>query len=77
MLATIETPLTDRDRAVLRAVAAGRCCRQSTTFGSLTVDGLGLADQFAGRRLVDAGLITSQAGPTVLTEAGRALLAAA
>jgi hypothetical protein len=76
MLATIETALTHRDRAVLRAVAAGRC-RQSTTFGSLTVDGLSLADQFAGRRLVDAGLITSQDGPTVLTESGRTLLAAA
>ena len=76
MLATIETPLTHRDRAVLRAVAAGRC-RQSTTLGSLTVDGLVLADQFAGRRLVNAGLISSQAGPTVLTESGRALLAAA
>ena len=76
MLATIETPLTYRDRAVLRAVAAGRC-RQSTTLGSLTVDGLVLADQFAGRRLVDAGLITFQDGPTVLTESGRTLLGAA
>ena len=75
MLAAIETPLTHRDLAVLRAVAAGRC-RQSASLGSLTVDGLGLADQFTGRRLVDAGLITSQAGPTVLTESGRALLAA-
>jgi hypothetical protein len=73
---TTTTDLSHRDRAVLRAVASGRC-RQSTTLGSLTVDGLALADQFAGRRLVDAGLITSQDGPTVLTEFGRTLLAAA
>ena len=76
MLATIETPLTHRDRAVLRAVAAGRC-RQSTAFGALTVDGVGLADQFAGRRLANAGLITTQIGSVALTDSGRALLVAA
>ena len=52
--------LTHRDRSVLRAVAAGRCQRPGP--GSLTVDGMALADQFAGLRLVDAGLITSAAG---------------
>ena len=74
MLATIETPMTHRDRAVLRAVAADRC-RQSTAFGTLTVDGVALADQFMGRRLFNAGLINAQAGPVTLTDAGRALIA--
>ena len=41
--------LTHRDRSVLRAVAAGRCQRPGP--GSLTVDGMALADQFAGLRL--------------------------
>ena len=75
MSATTLAPLTHRDRSVLRAVAAGRCSRPGPS--SLTVDGIALADQFAGLRLVDAGLITSQDGPTVLTESGRTLLAAA
>jgi hypothetical protein len=74
MSATTLTPLTHRDRSVLRAVAAGRCSRPGP--GSLTVDGMALADQFAGLRLVDAGLITS-AGPVALTAIGEALLTAA
>jgi hypothetical protein len=53
--------LTHRDRSVLRAVAAGRCQRPGP--GSRTVDGMALADQFAGLRLADAGLITVAAGP--------------
>ena len=67
--------LTARDRSVLRAVAAGRCSRPGPS--SLTVDGMALADQFAGLRLLDAGLITAAAGPVALTAIGEALLIAA
>jgi hypothetical protein len=38
---------------------------------------MALADQFAGLRLVDAGLITSAAGPVALTDSGLAILTAA
>ena len=74
MLATL-SPLTGRDRSVLRAVAAGRCGQPGP--GRLTVDGVALADQFTGLRLLDAGLITAATGPVALTSAGNALLAAA
>ncbi len=46
-----------RDRAVLLAVAAGRCTLSSDPGGVLLVDGQPCADQFAGRRLVRAGLV--------------------
>jgi hypothetical protein len=75
MSVTTLPALTHRDRSVLRAVAAGRCQRPGP--GSLTVDGMALADQFAGLRLVDAGLITSAAGPVALTDSGLAILTAA
>jgi hypothetical protein len=74
MTATATPTLTFRDRSVLRAVAAGRCRRDP---GYLTVDGLALADQFAGLRLVDAGLITTTSGAVTLTASGRAVLTAA
>ena len=47
-------PLSFRDRALLRAVASGRC---RLSDGFLLVDGLCCADQFAADRLVRAGLI--------------------
>ena len=50
MSVTTLPALTHRDRSVLRAVAAGRCGRPGPS--SLTVDGMALADQFAGLRLV-------------------------
>jgi hypothetical protein len=76
--ATFPTAMTNRDRAVLRAVAAGRCRTSGEFSGSLVVDGLCLADQFTGPRLTKAGLIaTSVGGPVVLTPSGRALLYAA
>lgn len=75
MSVTTLPTLTHRDRSVLRAVAAGRCSRPGP--GALTVDGMALADQFAGLRLVDAGLITASAGPVALTAVGEALLTAA
>ena len=75
MSVTTLPALTPRDRSVLRAVAAGRCSRPGPS--SLTVDGMALADQFAGLRLLDAGLITASAGPVALTAIGEALLTAA
>jgi hypothetical protein len=67
-----------RDRAVLRAVAAGRCQLRAGCEPQLIVDGLSCADSAAARRLIAAGLL---APPTVtterarLTDAGRAALA--
>jgi hypothetical protein len=69
------TDLSYRDRAVLRAVAAGRCTVSS--IGVLAVDGLGCCDQFVGRRLAAAGLLAPGPGPARLTASGRALLEAA
>ena len=69
-------PLSNRDRAVLRAVAAGRC-EISSTGSVLVVDGLCLADQFVGARLTAAGLIAAaqETGRALLTTSGQALLA--
>jgi hypothetical protein len=69
------TDLSHRDRAVLRAVAAGRCT--VSAIGVLAVDGLGCCDQFVGRRLATAGLIATGPGPAHLTDTGRALIEAA
>jgi hypothetical protein len=76
-MSTTAAPLTNRDRAVLRAVAAGRC-EISKTGGSLVVDGLCFTDQFAGSRLTAAGLIAAakDTGRALLTTTGQALLAA-
>ena len=71
----ITTDLSYRDRAVLRAVAAGRCT--VSAIGVLAVDGLGCCDQFVGRRLAAAGLIAADPGPAHLTDTGRALIEAA
>lgn len=79
MTAPTATPLSQRDRAVLRAVAAGRC-EIAQTFGrNLVIDGMWFTDQFAGPRLTQAGLIIAgpQGGPAQLTASGRALLEAA
>lgn len=64
--------LTHRDRAVLRAVADGRC---EISGSALLVDGLCCADQFVAPRLTSAGLIATRPGPAVLTSAGHAALA--
>jgi hypothetical protein len=79
MHTTTSPALSPRDRAVLRAVAAGRCEISGRLGGALVVDGLFLSDQFAGHRLAGAGLIARdpQLGEAVLTPSGRALLAAA
>jgi hypothetical protein len=72
--------LSGRDRAVLRAVAAGRCNLGAGWQPVLLVDGLVCADSGAGRRLVAAGLINPPdparpLGPASLTALGRAALA--
>jgi hypothetical protein len=66
-----------RDRAVLRAVEAGRCAMSADPCPALTIDGLGCCDQFAGVRLAEAGLIACVPGAVRLTDSGRALLTAA
>jgi hypothetical protein len=73
------TALSHRDRAILRAVAAGRCQISGGACAALTVDGVGCCDQFVGARLAGAGLIAApgpRPEPARLTESGRALLAA-
>jgi hypothetical protein len=79
MNTTTIAPLSNRDRAVLKAVAAGRCTVTGAHAGSLTIDGLCCADQFVGPRLAGAGLIaaTLGTGPATITDSGRALLLAA
>jgi hypothetical protein len=71
----VAAALSHRDRAVLRAVAAGRCVVAGLQDVALRIDGLCFADQFAGARLTAAGLIAaSSVGPARLTPAGRAAL---
>jgi hypothetical protein len=75
---TIASSISYRDRAVLRAVAAGRCQLPHEFCGSLVVDGRCFTDQFAGLRLRAAGLIAETASATVrLTASGQELLDAA
>jgi len=72
--------ISHRDRAVLRAVAAGRCQVSADVGVQLTIDGLCCCDQFVGARLAEAGLIDadgSRPAPARLTPTGRALLEAA
>ena len=67
--------LSHRDRAVLRAVAAGRCRLAGLQGMALRIDGLFCADQFVGSRLAAAGLIAAAgSGLAQLTPAGRAAL---
>jgi hypothetical protein len=72
--------LTGRDRAVLRAIAAGRCQLGVGYAPVLRIDGFGCADSSVGHRLLAAGLVypADPARPldvAALTEAGRAALA--
>jgi hypothetical protein len=74
------TALCNRDRAVLRAVAAGRCEIAADVGVLLVIDGMCCCDQLVGARLSQAGLIAtdgSRPAPARLTAAGRALLEAA
>ena len=74
-----EQPLSGRDRAVLRAILAGRCQLGAGCEPVLLVDGLVCADRGVGARLVTAGLVVAPdparpLGPARLTEAGFAAL---
>jgi hypothetical protein len=80
MATIISEAFSSRDRAVLRAVAAGRCELSAEFGGLLVVDGMSCCDQFLGVRLTSAGLIAaagSGPGPARLTAYGQALLDAA
>jgi hypothetical protein len=80
-MTSVETiTVSGRDRAVLRAVAAGRCQLGAGCEPVLLVDGLACTDSSAGRRLVAAGFIapperTRPLGPAVITQAGLAVVA--
>ncbi len=79
MTTTTCHPLSHRDRAILRAVAGGRCRMSGEIGAPLLVDGVYCSDQLVGFRLAAAGLIRDDLGqgaPTI-TEIGRATLAAA
>jgi hypothetical protein len=78
-MTTTTTALSYRDRAVLRAIAAGRCVISDMAGVSLVIDGMGCCDQLVGPRLARAGLIAagSRPGPARLTPSGQAVLAAA
>jgi hypothetical protein len=62
-----------RDRAVLRAVAAGRCELRAGCEPVLVVDGVRCADSGVATRLIAAGLVVEPVGSTTarLTAAGR------
>jgi hypothetical protein len=79
MRTSVLPQLSNRDRAVLRAIAADRCTVADDNGHALAIDGLCFCDQFAGPRLVDAGLVTvaGSASRPRLTDAGRSILAAA
>jgi hypothetical protein len=80
METTITAQLSNRDRAVLRAIAQGRCQVSGACGTSLVIDGLSYADQFAGSRLAGAGLIAvpgRTTEPARLTPTGMELLQAA
>jgi hypothetical protein len=72
--------LTGRDRALLRAVAAGRCDIAPGAVPDLRVDGRWFCDQPRAHALLAAGLLAragtgARGAPTaVLTRAGRAAL---
>jgi hypothetical protein len=75
MAGAASSTLSGRDRAVLRAIAEGRCQLGAGCQPVLMVDGLVFADSAAGQRLVAAGLVhppdsARPLGPAVLTPAG-------
>jgi hypothetical protein len=79
MTTTMREPLSHRDRAVLRAVARGRCRHSGDVGTPLLVDGVYCSDQLVGLRLAAAGLIATGTGhrATTMTARGRAALSAA
>jgi hypothetical protein len=79
MESTFSIQLNNRDRAVLKAIAQGRCQVSGGCGTTLLIDGLCCADQFVGSRLAHAGLITvpGQSGPVSLSASAMALVAGA
>ena len=80
MAIIVSSQATGRDRALLRAVADGRCQLSTGCEIVLLVDGVGCADWSAAHRLLGAGLIAPPGPrpgltPAVLTEAGHDALA--
>jgi hypothetical protein len=76
-MTTSAPALSHRDRAVLRAVRAGRCQVSGSAAALLVIDGVGCSDQFVASRLVQAGLIARpgpRPAPAHLTASGLALL---
>jgi hypothetical protein len=77
-----ETELNHRERATLRAVAAGHAEITCSSEPDLFVDGLACCDQACAHRLANLGLIApaddgrpGERVPARLTEAGRRALA--
>ncbi len=69
--------MSGRERALLRAVAAGRCQFRGGCEPVLLVDGMACADWSVARRLVESGLLESPdlrvpLAPARLTETGQA-----
>lgn len=78
----VAVTVSGRERALLRAVAAGRCQFRGGCEPVLLVDGLACADWSVARRLVEWGLVEIPdprvpLAPAALTSAGRARLASA
>jgi hypothetical protein len=76
MVVTVPLMLSDRDYAILGAVAAGRCAVGQSDGGILTIDGMACCDQFAARRLLRSGVVSSEFEKehAALTEFGRELI---
>lgn len=77
----VAVTVSGRERALLRAVAAGRCQFRGGCEPVLLVDGLACADWSVARRLVESGLVEVPdprvpLAPAVLTSAGAAQLPA-
>lgn len=71
--------LSGRERALLRAVAGGRCQFRGGFDPVMLIDGLSFADFSVPRRLVEAGLVEAPdprvpLAPARLTEDGHAVL---
>jgi hypothetical protein len=79
----ITNELTGRQRALLRAVAAGRCELTVDREPDMFVDGVFCCDQLSARQLVRSRLVAGSAGrpggraPAALTDAGWIALACA
>jgi hypothetical protein len=73
----VSAEVCGRDRAVLRAVAAGRCELRAGCEPLLVVDGVACADSGVAHRLIGAGLVAAPVGVADrarLTGAGHAVL---